>query len=78
MRVLGVFFFCWRALVRVTSQTASPTATATATTAASLKLFRGACVLFLKEKVLCYFIPHGDLVLHSVRNVSPQNDLLLF
>ena len=56
MGILGVFV-CWRALVRVTSQTAAPTATATAiatatvtatATAASLKLFRGACVLFLK------------------------------
>ena len=41
VRVLGVFV-CWRALVRVTSQTAAPAAPA------SLKPFRGLMVLFPK------------------------------
>ena len=50
MRVLGVFV-CWRALVRVTSQTAAPTATA----AASTKLVRGACDLFPKKRIIFYF-----------------------
>ena len=54
MRVLGVFV-CWRALVRVTSQTAAPTTAAAAAAAASTKLFRGACVLFPKEKTVIFY-----------------------